>query len=151
MKEQSEHNPALEDLDFFAGEWEMELSHPSFPPRRDETAHGHLTCEWIEDGALFVMRQAQSSEGPSLARWIVGRDESGADYAVLYSDNRGVSRVYEMSLTEGLWQLWRTAPGFSQRFEGRISPDRKTILARWEKSFDGATWEHDFDIAYLRL
>ena len=97
------------------------------------------------------MRQGQSSEGPSLARWTIGIDESGTDSAALYSDNRGVSRVYEMSSTEGLWQLWRTAPGFSQRFAGRISPDRKTILAYWEKSFDGVAGEHDFDISYSRL
>jgi hypothetical protein len=32
-----------------------------------------------------------------------------------------------------------------------VSPDRNTITSQWEKSFDGATWEHDFDITYTRL
>jgi hypothetical protein len=69
---------------------------------------------------------------------------------VLYSDSRGVSRVYEMSFSEELWKLWRNAPGFSQRFEGRVSPDRSTITSHWEKSFDDSTWEHDLDITYTR-
>jgi hypothetical protein len=99
----------------------------------------------------MVMRQSERSGNPPSARWAIGRDESGADYKVLYSDNRGVSRVYEMSLSEGLWQLWRNSPGFSQRFEGRVSRDRRTIASQWEKSFDGATWEHDFDVSYTRL
>jgi len=97
------------------------------------------------------MRQSEQSGNPPSARWAIGRDESSPDYEVLYSDNRGVSRVYGMSFSEGLWQLWRNVPGFSQRFEGRVSPDRKTITSHWEKSLDGATWEHDFDVTYTRL
>jgi hypothetical protein len=116
----------------------------------DDVAHGHVNFEWIEEGALLVMRQSEQSGQPPSARWAVGRDESGADYKVLYSDSRGVSRVYEMSFSEGLWRLWRTTPEFSQRFEGRVSPDGKTITSHWEKSFDGTTWEHDFDITYSR-
>ncbi len=147
----SGHNPALTDLEFLSGQWDMELSNAPFLPSRDDTAHGHVTFEFIEDGALLMIRQSEQSGNPPSARWGIGRDESGPDYRVLYSDNRGVSRVYEMSLSEGLWRLWRNAPGFSQRFEGRVSPDRNTITSQWEKSFDGATWEHDFDITYTRL
>jgi len=151
VNDRSDHNPALGELEFLAGEWHMELSNAPFLPSRDDTAHGHVTFEWIEDGALLVMRQSEQSGNPPSARWAIGRDESGPGYKVLYSDNRGVSRVYEMSFSEGLWQLWRNAPGFSQRFEGRVSPDRKVIASHWEKSLDGATWEHDFDITYTRL
>ena len=53
-----------------------------------------------------------------------------------------------MRFSEGIWRLWRDNPGFSQRFEGRVSPDRRTITSHWEKSIDGTTWEHDFDITY---
>ncbi len=144
------HNPALADLEFLVGEWDMEISNAPFLPSLDDTAHGHVTFEWIEDGALLMMRQSEQSGNPPSARWAIGRDESGADYKVLYSDIRGVSRIYEMRLMDGTWQLWRNAPGFSQRFEGRVGPDRKTITSHWEKSFDGATWEHDFDITYTR-
>jgi len=53
--------------------------------------------------------------------------------------------------SEGVWKLWRNSPGFSQRFEGHFSADRNTITARWEKSFDGSTWEHDFDLMYSKV
>jgi len=151
VEDQSGHNPALVDLEFLSGEWEMELSNASFLPSRGDTVHGDVMCDWMEDGALLVMCQSKQSGNPPLARWVIGWDESGPDYKVLYSDNRGVSRVYEMSFSEGLWQLWRNTPGVSQCFEGRVSPDGKTITSQWEKSFDGATWEHDFDITYSRL
>jgi hypothetical protein len=151
VEDQSEHNPALVDLEFLSGEWDMELSNAPFLPSRDDTVHGHVTVEWIEDGALLVMRQSEQSGNPPLARWAIGRDESVPDYRVLYSDSRGVSRVYEMSFSEGLWRLWRNSPGFSQRFEARVSPDRNIITSHWEKTDDDATWEHDFDITYTRL
>ena len=56
-----------------------------------------------------------------------------------------------MSFSDATWRLWRNDPGFSQRFEGRVSPDRNRIVARSEKTFDGSTWEHDFDLTYTRL
>ena len=56
-----------------------------------------------------------------------------------------------MSFSDRLWKLWRQAPGFSQRFEGKISDDGETISARWEKSGDGLEWEHDFDVTYIRM
>jgi len=94
--------------------------------------------------------QSEQTGSPPSARWAIGRDDSGAGYTVLYSDDRGVSRTYEMRVSEATWQMWRTAPGFSQRFEGRVSPDRRTIASHWETSVDGTTWEHDFDITYSR-
>ena len=76
MNDQSEHNPALVDLEFLSGEWDMELSNAPFLPSRDDTAHGYITFEWIEDGALLVMRQSEKSGNPPSARWAIGRDES---------------------------------------------------------------------------
>ena len=47
--------------------------------------------------------------------------------------------------------MWRDTPGFSQRFEGNVSADGRTITAYWEKSFDGSQWEHDFDVTYTKI
>lgn len=55
------------------------------------------------------------SGNPPPPRRTIGRDESGADYTVLYADTRGVSLV-----CEGLLKLWRNSPDFSQRFEGHV-------------------------------
>ena len=95
------------------------------------------------------MRQADP-EHPPAAVWIIGRDESEPGYSVLYADDRGVSRVYRMSLEDEHWQMWRDTPEFSQRFHAQLDPDGQTIRGRWEKSTDqGATWEHDFNVDYV--
>jgi hypothetical protein len=67
-----------------------------------------------------------------------------------YSYSRDVARVYEMSFVDGVWKLWRFAPGFSQRFTGTFEGTGDTITGMWESSEDGSTWEHDFDLVYTR-
>ena len=96
------------------------------------------------------MRQGNRETDPAFAIWTISRDETTKEYAMLYFDNRNVSRIYQMSLDRGTWKIWRDAPGFSQRFQGTISKDGKLIHASWEKSTDGKTWEHDFDMTYTR-
>ncbi len=56
-----------------------------------------------------------------------------------------------MSMHDGVWKIWRDAPGFSQRFTGPFSDDGNVVTAQWEKSFDGANWEHDFDLTYKKI
>lgn len=56
-----------------------------------------------------------------------------------------------MSLARGVLRIWRKAPGFSQRFTGRLSASGTKIEGAWEKSKDGSRWEHDFDLAFTRI
>ena len=79
------------------------------------------------------MRQFADPNGPPLASWVIGRDAALPGYTVLYTDDRGVSRVYEMSLAGDQWKIWRNDPDFSQRFEATLSPDRQSVAGRWEK------------------
>ncbi len=55
-----------------------------------------------------------------------------------------------MSFSAGVWKMWREAPGFSQRYEGKVSADGNTISGRWQTSSDGTKWEHDFNVTYSR-
>ena len=74
------------------------------------------------------------------------------DYCVLYSDDRGVSRVYRMSFSDGTWRMWRDTPEFSQRFGAEVSAGQAETNGSWQKSVDGGrTWEHDFTVRYSRL
>jgi hypothetical protein len=137
-------NPALAELRFLAGTWDMELSHASFLPDPDATVRGAVTFEWMAQGAALVMRMGE-------ATWIIGRDDLEPDYHVLYADNRGVSRVYRMSFSNGTWRMWRYTPEFSQRFDAEVGADHAEIKGSWQKSFDGGTtWEHDFRVRYSR-
>jgi len=144
-------NPALADLAALVGEWRMELYNAAFLPDPDDRVTGSIVVDWIEDGRAIVIRQGDR-ENPPAATWVIGRDEGAADFQVLYADDRGVSRVYSMSFAAPDWLMWRTTPEFSQRFEATVAPDARTINATWKKSTDGgSTWEHDFNIDYIRV
>jgi len=143
-------NPALAELQFLAGAWDMELSNASFLPDPGVKMRAPVAFEWIEEGAALVMRMGDANT--PTATWIFGRDESQVDYHVLYADDRGVSRIYRMTFGEGRWRMERDTPQFSQRFDAEISADQAHIHGSWQKSSDGgATWEHDFDVSYSRL
>lgn len=81
---------------------------------------------------------------------IMGCDAANGTYFQLYSDERGICLVYEMSIGEGEWRLWREGEPFPQRFSARISSDGETISGLWEKSPDGSAWETDFHLTYRR-
>ena len=104
---------------------------------------GSATFRWIE-GGKFLHYQFASSH------WMIGRDESSAEYCVLYGDDREVSRVYRMTVARGVWKMWRDTPGFHQRFEGRLRRGGRRIDAVWERSSDGRKWVHDFDLTFSR-
>ncbi|WP_157972514.1 hypothetical protein [Saliphagus sp. LR7] len=152
----AESNPGLDRLNAFVGEWEMALSidGQTFPG-------GRATFDWIEDGAFLVYRgeaedmsempaeMAENSPLPTVS--IIGVDDSSEQCTMLYSDARGVFRTYQMTLSDGEWELWREAPGFSQRFTGTFTGDGNTITGSWEKSEDDTEWEHDFDLTYTKI
>lgn len=141
----STQNPALMPVGVLVGSWNMELYGAEFLPDPRTKVADVVTIEWIEGGAALVMRQG------SAATWIIGRDDSQQEFRVLYADQRGISRVYDMSLTDDTWQMWRYTPEFSQRFHAKMSADHRTITGCWKKSFDGGTtWVHDFNMDYRR-
>ena len=143
-------NPALADLQPVAGKWRMELYNAAFLPEPETPISGLIAIDWIEDGSALRIRQGDS-EHPPAAIWIIGRDEREAGYTTLYADDRGVSRIYHMSLENPSWRMWRETPEFSKRFDGQLEPSGEAIRGRWQKSTDqGRTWEHDFNIDYIR-
>jgi len=141
-------NPALADLEVLIGEWRIEIVFPSDPP---STVHGRAFFDRFEGGAFLVMRSEIDWAGPGGSVSVIGRDDAGEDFSMLYFDVRGVSRIYAMSFRDGVLRQWRDAPGFSQRFTGKLSEDRHTMAVRWEKSADDVTWELDFNLTYRRV
>ncbi len=145
-----QRNPALETVEGLVGNWEMELSHAAFLPDPSATVKGRVSFAWVQDGAFILLRMGDEPPSPPNAIWLIGRDETAPNYTVLYYDARKVSRVYEMSFADGVWKMWREAPGFWQHYEGTVSADGHLVTGRWQKSADGTTWEHDFDVTYTR-
>jgi len=146
-----EFNQALKDLSLLVGKWKMALSNASFLNDPSAVIEGQASFQWVEGGACLVMRQGKKPGDPFYASWLISRDEKVDNYSISYFDSRGVSRIYEMSFKGNLWKIWRNSPGFSKRFEGKISDSGKSIIAHWEKSIDGRDWERDFDMKYTKI
>lgn len=121
-------------------------THPGLPA----AVQGRSSFEWLVDGALLVWRFNWEPAGPPNAISVIGRDDAAEACSMLYSDERGVARIYQMTLEGGVWKMWRESPGFSQRMTGRFSQDGDTITVRGELSRDGTHWERDLDVTYTR-
>jgi hypothetical protein len=147
-KEAAKPNPALRPLSVLVGTWSTTGTHPLVP---GTTFHGRTSFAWIEGGAFLMMHsQIDEPEIPSGIA-VFGTDDATGECSMLYFDERGVSRRYEVSLQNNVWKWWRDDRKFSQRFTGTISGDGRTIVSSGELSRDGARWEPDLALTYTRV
>lgn len=139
-------NAALERLHQLEGRWTVRLSDAWFLEPRDTVMHGWATVEWLGD-AFLVLR----SEVDGTPTWdmVIGRSDAQERYILMYHDDRGVGRVFDMTFENGRWEFSRTDPDFSQRFVADVTDGR--ISGRAEASEDGGvTWRKDFDLDFAR-
>lgn len=155
-------DPALEPLDRLVGSWTTQATQPALP---GVVVHGTAVAEWLEGRRFLVIRARNDHPDFPDSISIIGfterdRVDDGTDterstpgnaqMRMHYFDSRGVSRVYEASIDDEAWRLWREAPGFSQRFTGTFAHGRGTITGRWQLRQDDIHWEDDLDITYRR-
>jgi hypothetical protein len=139
---------ALKRLEPLVGEWRVVAKPPDGEPWPGE---GRTTFAWHESGAHLIERSTVDlPEAPDSVS-IIGCDAANGTYYQLYSDDRGVCRVYEMSIGDSEWKLWRDGEPFPQRFTGRFADDGRTIVGRWELAKDGTNYTTDFDLTYSRV
>lgn len=81
---------------------------------------------------------------------MLGSDDAQHKLCMLYFDERGVSRILNVSMEDNVLKWWRDQPGFSQRTTNTISRDGQTIVSMGELCRDGATWEKDLQLTYSR-
>jgi hypothetical protein len=138
---------ALKEMEPLVGEWVLEAIPPGGEPWPGEA---RARIAWHDSNAHLVQRTTMAVPGAPNATSIMGCDAAAGTYYQLYSDDRGVCRVYEMSVGDGEWRLWRIGEPFPQRFTGRFQGDGNTIVGRWEKAADGKNYETDFDLIYRK-
>jgi hypothetical protein len=154
---QNTRHAALGRLDAFVGEWELNATFQGQPFE----GRGRTTFAW-QDGGSFLVQHADVEPAPNTPGELVanlpfpvvtimGLDDATERYILLYADARNVFRIYEMSLSDGIWKLWRDAPGFFQRFTGTFSDNGKTITGHWELSSDGTNFEPDIEMTYTKV
>ncbi len=124
---------ALESLDRLVGSWITEATHdhPDFPD--SISIIGFTDVDRVASDALEA-----------------AADGSGSGPRMHYYDSRGVSRVYELSIDAEALRIWRDAPGFSHRFEGRFVDGGETIVGQWQLCEHGVHWNDDLKIIYRR-
>lgn len=147
MIDQPTAGKALKALEPLVGEWTLEATPPGGPPWPGEAT---ATFEWMEGNQLLIERSAiEMREAPD-GICVIGCDAANGTYTQLYTDDRGVCRIYEMSIGGGEWRLWREGKPFGQRFSGRFSDEGNRIDGRWETKTENG-WETDFDLVYTRV
>lgn len=134
-----DRDAALDRLEPLVGRWAVEVSFqagffgPDTPALTDRS--GTTVFEWMKTKRFLVERATVDNPMAPDAIVIIGADANGV-FVRHHYDSRGVSRTYHMSLDDGVLRMWRTEPGFSQRFSGTFSSDGNRITGAWEKSID---------------
>jgi hypothetical protein len=139
---------ALRELEPLVGEWKVQMVPPGGEP---VDAGARTVFEWHDSRAHLIQRvSVDLPEAPDSIS-VIGCDGTNGTYFQLYADDRGVCRVYEMSIGDGEWRLRRDGEPFSQRFTGRFEDGGRTIRGRWELAVDGGHFRHDFDLIYSKV
>lgn len=148
MIDQPTAEGALRALDPLVGAWALTAVGPDGRPWPGEA---RTTFEWHASGAHLVQTTTvEMPEAPDSLS-IIGCDAANGTYYQLYTDDRGVCRVFEMSISETEWKLWREGEPFAQRFTGRFEDGGQWIAGRVEKAEDGVGYTTDFDLTYTRV
>lgn len=134
----------LRRLEPFVGEWTMRAHAATWEGR------GTARFEWHPDRAHLVQRGTVDHPDAPNTLAIIGCDGAKDRYTQLYSDDRGVCRVYDMTFDGTTWTLERQGEPFAQRYVGTFSDDGRTITGQWLADDDGSGFRVDFDIVLER-
>jgi len=140
-------NPALKALSFLIGSWRTEGTHPAVP---DTTFHGRASFQWIEGGVFLIMHsEIDEAEIPSGVA-IFGSDDGAERIYMLYFDERGVSRKFDVTVGVKEVTCRRDHPKFSQIMRLRVDGGDR-LIGSGRRSEDGAAWQDDLSLTYTRV
>ena len=140
-------NPRLAVFAPLVGEWTTAGHHTMLP---GVVLRGRTVFDWHEGGAFLRMRSEVEEPRIPTAIALVGSDDASEAFAMLYFDERGVSRRFEVAMDGAVMRWWRTAPGFSQRFTLTLEPEGDILRGVSALSQDDVTWDRDLELTYTR-
>ena len=141
-------NPRLAIFEPFVGEWTTTGSHTMLP---GIALRGRTIFDWLEGGAFLRMRTEVDEPRIPAAIAIIGSDDATGALTMLYFDQRGVSRRFEVVMDGVATRWWRTAPGFPQRFTLTPATDNDTLRGVSAFSKNDIIWEQDLELTYTRV
>lgn len=146
-----------ERLSPLIGEWSVAMVMPGQEtPDTPPDIGARVTFDWMGDRAFVIERWTVPVPEAPNGLAVLGWDEGRGAFLQHYFDERGVARVYEVTLEAGVWKMERTKPDFSpfefsQRFNSTFSGDGSRIDGVWEIAEDHRTWRKDFELIYCRV
>jgi hypothetical protein len=141
-------NPALRPFEVLVGEWRTTGTHPLVP---GTTFHGRTSFAWHEGGAFLLMRSEMDGNDIPSAVAVFGSDDAAATFVMVYFDERGVSRKYDVTLTGNRLVWARDEAGFAQRNTLVIEQDGSRMVGTGEMSRAGGAWQGDLSLTYERI
>ena len=139
-------NPALAPLEFLIGEWRTSGRHPLVP---DAALEGRASFAWHEGGAFLIMHaQVAHPLFPSGVA-IIGSDDSAGTFAMIYFDERGVSRFYQVDVGDRTMTWRRDDPELAQSMT--IAADgADRLVSKGRMSQKGGPWTDDLSQRFIR-
>ena len=139
-------NPALKPLEFLIGAWRTTGSHPLVPGK---ALNGRTSFAWHEGGAFLVMRsEIDQPQFPSGVA-IIGSDDVAGKFAMIYFDERGVSRLLEVAIGERTVTWRRDEPEFSQSLTIEAEGGDR-LVSKGRMSQKGGPWTDDLSQVFER-
>ena len=140
-------NPALHEFSALVGEWTTTGTHPHLP---GTIFHGRTSFQWHEGGAFMVMHSEIDEPGIPSGIAIFGSDNETRKYFMIYFDERGISRKYDVTMNDNILEWQRVDTKISQLFTIAIGGDGHKMTGKGEMSRDGKPWEPDLNLTYTR-
>jgi hypothetical protein len=138
-------NPSLQKLQFLIGEWRTTGSHPMVP---DAELRGRTSFAWHEGGAFLIIRsQVDAPKFPDGVA-IIGSDDSAGTFAMVYFDERGTSRLMDVTVGERTLTWRHDNSHFAQSLTITAEGDR--LVSKGLMSKDGGPWTDDLSQMFER-
>ena len=136
---------ALARLEPLVGEWTVEATWPN-----GEHWPGTASIGWHESGRHLVLWGTLDHPDAPDNVSVIGCDGANGTYSYLDTDERGVCRILELRVGDGVWQFERAGEPFDQRLTWTLGDDGDTIVARVEMA-EAGEYRLDFDMVYRRV
>jgi len=142
----TDENLALKKLDILIGDWGITGKHRLIP----NPITGKINFSWFNGKSFLIMRTDFNQSEPPNSTAIIGSDDKSEKLSMLYFDERGVSRIYDVVFNNNVLKMERNHSDFSQRFRGIVNDNGNTIEGVWELCEDDVNWKKDLEIIYTR-
>ena len=140
-------NPSLLPLAILIGSWRTTGTHPMRPGR---VLHGRTSFNWLEEGAFLIVRSHIDDPDFPDGVAIIGSDNIARTFNMSYFDERGVSRLFDVAITDRSITWRRYDQQLRQCNTIVATEDGRTLVSTGRMSEAGGTWGDDLSQTFYR-